>query len=250
MERTTLDPGVRRAEAEADRAAAGKRPRTSERRIPLMGNGASRFNLDRGRRGSPRRWSSRCWCSASGSSTIGRLRCRSRRCRRRPRSPIGALEQRSLLAGKHLDDGRGDPDRLPGLATLLGVLLAMLIRSSRTIERALYPWLVVSQMSAGSGGCADFVIWTGFDMRPKVMVIALVVLLPDRRQHDRRPAGRRPGAAAADADLEGLALAALPLGADPGVAAVRVQRAQGGGRALGVGAVFGEWVGASEGSGT
>ena len=31
-------------------------------------------------------------------------------------------------------------------AIVLGVLLAVLIRSSKLVERALYPWLVVSQM--------------------------------------------------------------------------------------------------------
>ena len=64
------------------------------------------------------------------------------------------------------------------LAIALGVVLAMLIRSSRTIERALYPWLVVSQMVPVPAVAPIFVIWTGFDLRPKVMVVALVAFFP------------------------------------------------------------------------
>ena len=64
------------------------------------------------------------------------------------------------------------------LAILLGLLLALLIHSSRTIERAVYPWLVVSQMVPVPAIAPILVIWTGFDLRPKVMVIALVAFFP------------------------------------------------------------------------
>ena len=65
-----------------------------------------------------------------------------------------------------------------GLATLIGVLLAVLIRSSRAIERALYPWLVVSQGVPIPAIAPLIVIWTGFDIRPKVIVVALVRFFP------------------------------------------------------------------------
>jgi ABC-type nitrate/sulfonate/bicarbonate transport system permease component len=64
------------------------------------------------------------------------------------------------------------------LAVVLGVSLAILIHASRTAERALYPWLVVSQMVPIVAVAPIFVLWTGFDIRPKLMVIALVCFFP------------------------------------------------------------------------
>lgn len=63
-------------------------------------------------------------------------------------------------------------------AIVLGVTLATLIRASRTVERSLYPWLVASQMVPIPAIAPIFVIWTGFDIRPKLMVIALVCFFP------------------------------------------------------------------------
>jgi ABC-type nitrate/sulfonate/bicarbonate transport system permease component len=64
------------------------------------------------------------------------------------------------------------------LAVALGVSLAIVIHSSRMAERALYPWLVVSQMVPIVAVAPIFVLWTGFDIRPKLMVIALVCFFP------------------------------------------------------------------------
>lgn len=63
-------------------------------------------------------------------------------------------------------------------AIVLGVGLAVLVCSSRLVERALYPWLVVSQMVPIPAIAPILVIWTGFDIRPKVIVIALVSFFP------------------------------------------------------------------------
>lgn len=63
-------------------------------------------------------------------------------------------------------------------ATLLGVGLAVVVRSSRRVERAVYPWLVVSQMVPIPAIAPILVIWAGFDMRPKVLVIMLVSFFP------------------------------------------------------------------------
>lgn len=63
-------------------------------------------------------------------------------------------------------------------AIALGVGLAVLICTSRVVERAMYPWLVVSQMVPIPAIAPIIVIWTGFDMRPKVIVIALVSFFP------------------------------------------------------------------------
>ena len=92
------------------------------------------------------------------------------------------------------DDARGDPARATRLAIVVGVALAVAVSSSRLVERAVYPWLVVSQMVPIPALAPVVVLWTGFDIRPKLIVIALVTLLPDRRQHDRRPARDRPRA--------------------------------------------------------
>lgn len=64
------------------------------------------------------------------------------------------------------------------LSIVLGVGLAVLVVSSRIVERAIYPWLVVSQTVPIPAIAPIFVIWTGFDIRPKLMVIALVTFFP------------------------------------------------------------------------
>jgi len=63
-------------------------------------------------------------------------------------------------------------------AIFIGVGIATAIRSSRRVERAVYPWLVVSQMVPIPAIAPILVIWFGFDMRPKVLVIALVSFFP------------------------------------------------------------------------
>lgn len=63
-------------------------------------------------------------------------------------------------------------------AIVLGVGLAVLIRSSRTIERAVYPWLVVSQMVPIPAIAPLLIIWFGFEIEPKVIVIMLVSFFP------------------------------------------------------------------------
>ena len=56
-------------------------------------------------------------------------------------------------------------------AVALGVGLAVLVHASPTVERALYPWLVVSQTLPVPAIAPIIVVWTGFDLRPKVIVI-------------------------------------------------------------------------------
>jgi ABC-type nitrate/sulfonate/bicarbonate transport system permease component len=64
------------------------------------------------------------------------------------------------------------------LAIFVGVGISSIIRASRRIERAVYPWLVVSQMVPIPAIAPILVIWFGFDLRPKVLVIALVSFFP------------------------------------------------------------------------
>ena len=170
-------------------------------------------------------------------------------CRRRPRSPSELWGQRPLL----LDNTWVTVEEILigfGLAIVLGVLLAMLIRSSRTIERALYPWLVVSQRVPVPAVAPIFVIWTGFDLRPKIMVIALVGFFPIA-------VNTIDGLRAADPQLlrlmktlrrsrwQRFRYAQLPASLPFLFSGLKVAAAL----STVIGAVFGEWVGASEGLG-
>lgn len=134
-------------------------------------------------------------------------------------------------------------------AIVLGVGLAIPIATSRMIERSVYPWLVVSQMVPIPAVAPIIVIWTGFDLRPKVIVIMLVSFFPIA-------VNTIDGLRSADPDLMNLLRtlgarrwrrfrtaqwpAALPF-VFSGLkiaAALAV-----------IGAVFAEWVGSSEGLG-
>lgn len=64
------------------------------------------------------------------------------------------------------------------LSIALSMALAVLVVSSRVVERAVYPWLVISQTVPIPAIAPIFVIWTGFDIRPKLMVIVLVTFFP------------------------------------------------------------------------
>jgi len=63
-------------------------------------------------------------------------------------------------------------------AVVVGVGLGALVATSRAVERMVSPWLVISQMVPIPAVAPLIVIWTGFDIRPKVIVIALVSFFP------------------------------------------------------------------------
>jgi ABC-type nitrate/sulfonate/bicarbonate transport system permease component len=63
-------------------------------------------------------------------------------------------------------------------AILLGVGLAAVVHTSPVVERAIYPWLVASQTVPVPAIAPVIVLWTGFDLRPKVILIALVCFFP------------------------------------------------------------------------
>ncbi len=135
------------------------------------------------------------------------------------------------------------------LAIIIGVSMALLIRSSKTAERAVYPWLVVSQMIPIPAIAPILVIWTGFDMRPKVLVIALVSFFPIA-------VNMIDGLRAAEPELLNLLKtlkanawqrfrkAQLPAALPFLFSGLKVAAAF-----SVIGAVFAEWVGASEGLG-
>jgi len=128
-------------------------------------------------------------------------------------------------------------------------VLGFLLHRSRLLETAVYPWLVASQAVPTVAIAPIFVLWTGFDLRPKVMVIVLVSFFPlvvntidglGRVDPDLiavlKTFGASPLRLMRDAQLP----AALPsVFAGMRVAAVLSV----------LGAVFGEWVGSSDGLG-
>lgn len=134
-------------------------------------------------------------------------------------------------------------------AIAVGVLLAALIHSSKLVERAVYPWLVVSQMIPIPAIAPIIVIWTGFDLRPKIIVIALVSFFPIA-------VNTIDGLKAAEPELLNLLRtlrasrrqrflkARLPAALPFVFSGLKVAAAL-----SVIGAVFAEWVGSSEGLG-
>ncbi len=134
-------------------------------------------------------------------------------------------------------------------AIVLALTLAAAINASRLIEDAVYPWLVVSQMVPIPAIAPIIVVWTGFDMRPKLIVIALVSFFPIT-------VNAIDGLRSTDPDLLNLLRtmgagrwrrfrsAQFPAALPFIFSGLKV------GAALAViGAVFAEWVGSSEGLG-
>jgi ABC-type nitrate/sulfonate/bicarbonate transport system permease component len=135
------------------------------------------------------------------------------------------------------------------LGATLGVVLGLMVGSWAGARRAVYPWLVASQTIPIPAIAAVLVIWFGFSILPKLVVVALITFFPVA-------VATADGFASVDPDLVRLMRsfgaeetmitrevripAALPFvftGAKV-AAALAV-----------LGAVFGEWVGARAGLG-
>jgi ABC-type nitrate/sulfonate/bicarbonate transport system permease component len=65
-----------------------------------------------------------------------------------------------------------------GLSLLCGVLLACGIAFSRTLERALYPFVIASQTVPIIVIAPLLLIWVGYGLTPKVIVVALIAFFP------------------------------------------------------------------------
>jgi putative hydroxymethylpyrimidine transport system permease protein len=65
-----------------------------------------------------------------------------------------------------------------GLALLGGVLLASGMAMSRTLQRALYPFVIASQMVPIIVIAPLLLIWVGYGLAPKVIVVALTAFFP------------------------------------------------------------------------
>ena len=64
------------------------------------------------------------------------------------------------------------------LAIVLGVALAVAIAASRTVERALYPLLIASQAVPIIALAPILLIWFGYGLTPKVIVVVLTCFFP------------------------------------------------------------------------
>jgi ABC-type nitrate/sulfonate/bicarbonate transport system permease component len=133
-----------------------------------------------------------------------------------------------------------------GAATAVGLVLAVAVASSRRVERAVYPWLVISQLVPVPAIAALVVVWTGFGITSKVVVIALVSFFPIA-------VNTIDGLRAAEPDLldllrtlgagrrQQLRLARAPAALPYVFSGLRVAAAL-----AVIGAVFAEWVGSYE----
>ena len=135
------------------------------------------------------------------------------------------------------------------IAIVVGVGLAVAVSSSRVVERAIYPWLVGSQMIPIPVLAPVVVLWTGFDIRPKLIIVALVTFFPIA-------VNTIDGLRATDPELVGL-LRTLGAGRWAVLRIARVPNALpyvfSGLRVAAafavIGAVFAEWVGSTNGLG-
>ncbi len=135
------------------------------------------------------------------------------------------------------------------IAFLLGVALALLIFSSRVIERAVYPFIIASQTVPVFAIAPLLIVWLGYGIASKVAMTALIVFFPI-------VVNTVDGLRAADPDAVNLLRI---LGATPVQVLwkIRVPAAlpfvfSGARIAVAtsvIGAVIGEWVGATQGLG-
>lgn len=135
------------------------------------------------------------------------------------------------------------------LALLVAAGLALLIRFSRPCERALWPVIVASQTVPVPAVAPLLVLWFGYGLLPKVIVVALVTFFPlvvnavdglRAADPERKDALRTLGASPGQLFL----LVELP-GALPGVfTGIKTAAAY-----AVIGAVLGEWLGGMRGLG-
>jgi putative hydroxymethylpyrimidine transport system permease protein len=135
------------------------------------------------------------------------------------------------------------------IAFVVGVVLALAIFSSRTVERAVYPLVIASQTVPVFAIAPLLVVWFGYGTLSKIVMAALIVFFPI-------VVNTVDGLRAADPDMVNLLVI---LGAGPAeiVRRVRVPAAlpfvfSGTRIAIAtsvIGAVIGEWVGSTRGLG-
>jgi ABC-type nitrate/sulfonate/bicarbonate transport system permease component len=64
------------------------------------------------------------------------------------------------------------------LALFVGITLALLIHYSMVMEHALYPWIIASQTVPTIAIAPILVVWFGYNLTPKILVVALFCFFP------------------------------------------------------------------------
>jgi NitT/TauT family transport system permease protein len=64
------------------------------------------------------------------------------------------------------------------LASVVGVGLGALVAQFRIVERTIYPWLVALQTLPKIAIAPLIIIWAGYGMQSKIVIVALVALFP------------------------------------------------------------------------
>jgi ABC-type nitrate/sulfonate/bicarbonate transport system permease component len=136
-----------------------------------------------------------------------------------------------------------------GVATVVGVALAVAVSSSRMLARGLNPLVVASQTIPVIAIAPLFIVWFGFGMKPKVLMAALIAFFPiainttaglNSVERETYHLVRSLSGSAVDMFLKVRVPAALPyffVGLKQ-AAVISV-----------IGAIVGEWVGATQGLG-
>jgi ABC-type nitrate/sulfonate/bicarbonate transport system permease component len=135
------------------------------------------------------------------------------------------------------------------ISLVAGVALAAVIGLSRTVERALYPFIIASQTIPIIVIAPLLLIWVGYGLAPKVIVVALIAFFPivvntvdglKSVDPDLVNLMRTLGAKRWQIFLKVQAPSSLPFLFSGARVAIAVSV---------IGAVIGEWVGSSEGLG-
>lgn len=135
------------------------------------------------------------------------------------------------------------------VAVAVGFALAVAIAHSRLVERALYPYVIASQAVPIIAIAPVLVVWFGFGMLPKIIVIVLITFFPvtintvdglRSVEPDLLRLMRTMGASRWQVFRMVRLPSALPLFFSGAKVAAAVSV---------IGAILGEWVGASEGLG-
>jgi len=136
-----------------------------------------------------------------------------------------------------------------GLALVAGIAFAIVIHLSETARGALYPLLIASQTIPIIVLAPIFVVWFGFGVVPKLLIIALICFFPitvntldglRSIDPDLLKMMRTLGAGRVQTLIRAEMPAAMPYAFSGAKVAVAVAV---------IGAVFGEWAGADEGLG-
>ena len=135
------------------------------------------------------------------------------------------------------------------MALAAGVILASIIALSRTIERAIYPFVIASQTIPIIVIAPLLLIWIGYGLAPKFIVVALIAFFPivvntvdglKSVDHDSVRLMRTLGASRLQIFMKLQLPTSLPFLFSGAKIAVAVSV---------IGAVIGEWVGSSQGLG-